>query len=86
MLNFWQVAGARAALRDDSRLALELLGDGRLQIEDLITHRFPLEDVNQAAALVRERSDEKTWLVAVDIGGDDVAEAAASERLAVETR
>jgi hypothetical protein len=35
---------------------------------------------------VRERSDEKTWLVAVDIGGDDVAEAAASERLAVETR
>jgi threonine dehydrogenase-like Zn-dependent dehydrogenase len=86
MLNFWQVAGARAALRDDSRLALELLGDGRLQIEDLITHRFPLEDINQAAALVRERSDEKTWLVAVDIGGTDVAEAAASERLAVETR
>jgi threonine dehydrogenase-like Zn-dependent dehydrogenase len=86
MLNFWRVAGVRAASRDDSRLALELLAAGGLEIEDLITHHFPLTEVNAAAALVRERSDERTWLVAVDIGGRDGAAAAASEWLAVEAR
>jgi L-iditol 2-dehydrogenase len=37
----------------DTRLAYELLQSGRVQVEKLITHRFPLDQVQEAYATAR---------------------------------
>jgi threonine dehydrogenase-like Zn-dependent dehydrogenase len=39
--------------------------DGRLQVDDLITHRFSLADIADAERLVRERY-EPAWMVVIN--------------------
>jgi threonine dehydrogenase-like Zn-dependent dehydrogenase len=65
MVNCWRLVGARGCSRSDARRVLSWLADGRLQIDDLITHRFALADVVAAQHLVLERT-EPAWMVVVN--------------------
>ena len=39
------------------RIGMRLLTSGRLSLEELVTHRFPLDEVNQAFATAREKPE-----------------------------
>jgi threonine dehydrogenase-like Zn-dependent dehydrogenase len=65
MLNCWRLAGARACTREDARQVLSWVTDGRLRIDDLITHRFALSEVGAAVRTVLRRG-EPTWMVVVN--------------------
>lgn len=60
----WKVAGTRNHSRLDAREVLRLLSLGSLEIDDLITHRAPLADVNAAVAKMTSR-DERVWMSVV---------------------
>jgi hypothetical protein len=53
------------------------LATGQLQIDDLITHRFALADVNSALELMETRS-ERTWLISVQVAADEPARSKAA--------
>ncbi|WP_067479081.1 zinc-dependent alcohol dehydrogenase [Actinomadura hibisca] len=55
MLGCWRYVGTRACTRNDTTTALNLLASGKVQAEQLITHRFALDDVNTALTAVAER-------------------------------
>ena len=64
MVNCWRIVGTRACTRTDVTEVLRLLGNGALQIDDLITHRFPLADVAEAVTVMHERT-EPMWMAVV---------------------
>ncbi len=55
MRNCWRLVGTRACTRADTDDVLRLLGTGQLAIDELITHRYALAEVNQALAEMMER-------------------------------
>jgi threonine dehydrogenase-like Zn-dependent dehydrogenase len=63
-LNCWRIIGNRNGTREDARQVTAWMASGELQIDDLITHRFPLREVNAAAAIVRQRA-EPAWMTLV---------------------
>jgi threonine dehydrogenase-like Zn-dependent dehydrogenase len=63
-LNCWRILGNRNGTREDARQVAAWLASGELVIDDLITHRFPLTDVNAAANIVRKRA-EPAWMTLV---------------------
>lgn len=67
MANGYRVAGSRSCTRRDAREVLELLRTGRLAIDDLVTHRVPLPEVNRAVEELTGRG-EGAWLITVDVG------------------
>ncbi len=60
----WGVAGTRNHSRLDALEALRLLGSGRLEIDELITHVRPLADVKDAIATLQSRH-ETVWMSVV---------------------
>ena len=60
----WQLAGTRNCTRNDARRVLELLGSGAVVADDLITHVYPLTEVNQAVRALLERS-EPMWMTLI---------------------
>jgi threonine dehydrogenase-like Zn-dependent dehydrogenase len=56
MTNCWRIVGTRGCTRSDTNKVLEWLGDGRLQLEDLITHKFELKDTLEAVSKLQARS------------------------------
>jgi threonine dehydrogenase-like Zn-dependent dehydrogenase len=62
MRNCWRVIGTRGCTREDAREVLEWLDQGRLQIDDLVTHSFPLAEIGDASRIVLQRP-EPTWMV-----------------------
>jgi threonine dehydrogenase-like Zn-dependent dehydrogenase len=60
----WRVVGTRACTRTDTATVLDLLGSGALHADDLITHRYPLTEVNEVVAAMRERT-EPSWMVVI---------------------
>jgi threonine dehydrogenase-like Zn-dependent dehydrogenase len=64
MVNCWSIVGTRNCTREESHQVLRWLAEGRLHIDDLITHRFPLTEIDAAARMVLERP-EPTWMVVV---------------------
>jgi threonine dehydrogenase-like Zn-dependent dehydrogenase len=65
MLNCWQIKGTRNGTRRDTKDVMRWMVEGALEIDDLITHRFPLSEVAQATKTVWERR-EPTWMVVVN--------------------
>lgn len=65
MVNCWRIIGTRACTRTDAQKALELLGQGALDVEDLITHRYPLAKANEAVAALQNRT-EPIWMAVVN--------------------
>ncbi|GAA2611933.1 alcohol dehydrogenase catalytic domain-containing protein [Actinomadura fulvescens] len=61
MLGCWRFVGTRACTRDDTDTVLRLLATGKVQAERLITHRFALDDVNDALTALDERH-EPMWM------------------------
>ncbi|WP_059005704.1 alcohol dehydrogenase catalytic domain-containing protein [Streptomyces specialis] len=57
----WRFIGTRACTRVDTAAVLDLLGSGALRADELITHRFPLAEVNEAVRLMLGR-DEPMWM------------------------
>lgn len=57
----WKVVGTRNHSRLDAQDVLRLMGSGILEIEDLITHRAPLADVEAAVSKLTSR-DEAVWM------------------------
>ena len=58
-----QVTGGSNARRADVRRAVELLSNGALDVDSLVTHRFPLTQIDAAIAAVRERAGLKVAVV-----------------------
>jgi threonine dehydrogenase-like Zn-dependent dehydrogenase len=56
MIQCWRIVGTRACTRSDTDAVLELLGQRKLDAEDLITHRFSLAEVNRALEATKTRS------------------------------
>ena len=64
MANCWRMVGSRSCTRSDALELIDLLKMGRLEVDDLITHRFPLREVNAAVDTLRNRT-EPTWMIFV---------------------
>ncbi len=56
MIFCWRFVGTRACTRSDTDEVLALLADRKLDAEDLITHRFDLQAVNDALEATRTRT------------------------------
>jgi L-iditol 2-dehydrogenase len=51
------ITGTYSTVPGETRLALDLLRDGRVKVEELITHRFGLADVKRALDMTREAKE-----------------------------
>lgn len=67
MQKCWRIVGTRACTRSDTEDVLELLRSGRLIVDDLITHHFPLAEVNRAMQVMLDRT-EPIWMAVVHPG------------------
>jgi D-arabinose 1-dehydrogenase-like Zn-dependent alcohol dehydrogenase len=56
MMNCWKLAGTRMHSRKDAQTILKWLADGHLQAEELITHRWTLDQIDEAILQLQERS------------------------------
>ena len=65
MVNCWRFVGTRANTRADARDVLALLGAGALDVEELITHRYALADVEKAVAALQSREDP-IWMSVIN--------------------
>lgn len=65
MVNCWRFVGTRANTRSDARHVLRLLAGGALDVDELITHRFPLPEVGRAVAAMQSR-EEPIWMAVVN--------------------
>ena len=61
----WRVVGTRNHSRLDALEALRLLAEGRIAIDDLVTHRRPLDAVDEAVKLLQARN-EPAWMSVVN--------------------
>lgn len=65
MIHCWRFVGTRACTRNDAREVLSMLGSGVLNIDELITHRFPLTDALKAIDAMQSRT-EPMWMTVVN--------------------
>jgi len=65
MVNCWRFVGTRANTRSDVQDVLNLLGSGTLRVDDLITHRFALSDIDRAVDTMQRR-EEPIWMAVVN--------------------
>jgi polar amino acid transport system substrate-binding protein len=62
---------------------LDLLAAGRISVEPLITHRFPIEEARGAYELISGRSNEKYLAILLSYNGEDQIERRIENRSAV---
>lgn len=60
----WKVVGTRNHSRLDAKEVLQLMADGQLILDDLITHRAPLSQVAEAVEQMNSRT-ERVWMSVV---------------------
>jgi len=48
-------------------MVLDLIAKGRIRVDDLITHRFPLERINEAFDVDQRKQDTGAVFVAIEI-------------------
>lgn len=63
-LNCWRLVGVRNHSRADSSTVINLLQSGRLQVDDLKSHEFALEDIDAALEQLKNRS-EPSWMMVI---------------------
>ena len=66
VLKCWTMVGTRANCRADAEECLEWLDKGLLKIDDLITHRFNMNEVEQALESLESRS-APMWLSVINV-------------------
>ncbi|KIX97608.1 uncharacterized protein Z520_06386 [Fonsecaea multimorphosa CBS 102226] len=64
-LNCWRIIGTRGNTPSDQKAVLELLGKGLLTVDDLITHRWPLDQAMEAIQNLQDRS-MPIWMMVVN--------------------
>lgn len=67
MASGWQVLGSDGAGRSDVRLLLDLVRRGRVRLDGMVTHRFPLQDVHAALDAVMDRTGDPVFVVVDDL-------------------
>ncbi|WP_063043427.1 alcohol dehydrogenase catalytic domain-containing protein [Nocardia pseudovaccinii] len=65
MVNCWRFIGTRACTRNDAQDVLKLLETGALDIDELITQRFPLIDTVTAIEQMQQR-EHPMWMTVVN--------------------
>ena len=65
MVNCWRFVGTRSCTRSDARQVLELLATGVLDVDELITQRFPLSEAAIAIDALQRRS-EPMWMTVIN--------------------
>lgn len=60
----WRLVGTRNCTRADARQILDLLGSGAITADDLVTHGYPLTEVNTAVRVLLERA-EPMWMTLI---------------------
>ena len=63
MTNCWRIIGTKNHSRAETRVVLDWLRDGLLKVDDLVTHSFDLQEVDEAVRALRERSSPIWWMV-----------------------
>jgi threonine dehydrogenase-like Zn-dependent dehydrogenase len=61
----WQIIGTRNHSRIDTHEVTQLMARGQLHIDDLITHKLPLTEVERAVKILRAR-DEPVWMSVIN--------------------
>jgi threonine dehydrogenase-like Zn-dependent dehydrogenase len=64
------IPSASFAMRDiypEQRQVLELVAQGKLRTQDLITHRFPLDRINEAFEIAQDKDRTGAIFVAIDV-------------------
>ena len=61
MRNLWRIVATRACTRTDATQVLNLLKTGALQVDELITHNFPLTEAVEGVATMQQRP-EPMWM------------------------
>lgn len=61
MANCWRIIGTRCCTRTDALQVLDLLAAGTLNVNELITHHFPLAEIGRAIEVMQDRS-EPIWM------------------------
>lgn len=56
MVNCWRWIGTRNHCRANALTVFDWLQDGRLKVDDLITHRYSFNDVEEANRVFHDRS------------------------------
>jgi threonine dehydrogenase-like Zn-dependent dehydrogenase len=56
MTNCWKIVGIRNHSRNDALTVLSWLGEGRLNADDLITHKWEFKEIETAIERIRDRS------------------------------
>lgn len=65
MINCWQIVGSRNQSRADAQMALRWLAEGSLNIDDLISHKYKLDDIDTAIARLHDRS-LPVWMMVIN--------------------
>lgn len=71
MSKAWRFVGNRAHTRDDAEQILNWLQSGELDMSDLITHRFPLEEAHSAIEAIETRN-EPLWMTVIEVIPENV--------------
>lgn len=61
MINMWRLVGSRGCTRTDTDQILALLGSGALAADELVTHRWPLSELDTAFEALTTRR-EPMWV------------------------
>lgn len=61
MAQMWRLVGSRGCTRTDTDQVIALLGGGVLSVDDLVTHRWPLAELDAAVEMLATRS-EPLWV------------------------
>lgn len=56
MVNCWRIVGTRSNTRSDTKFVLNLLESGSMNVDELITHQFPLREIKHAVSTLQNRS------------------------------
>lgn len=66
MMHCWRFIGTRAYTRADADDVLRLLESRELNIDELITHRFPLREAVKAVDAMQQRIDNPMWMTVIN--------------------
>ncbi|MBI3127095.1 MAG: alcohol dehydrogenase catalytic domain-containing protein [Candidatus Tectomicrobia bacterium] len=62
------VIGSRAGLAEDFERAVRLVASGRIDLEPLVTHRFPLRDIQRGFEFIEKGGDGGTLRAVIEVG------------------
>lgn len=62
----WAIVGCRGHAREHQNKIIQWLTEGKLSVDDLITHRFPFSDVENVIKRIEDRQ-EPMWLTVIDV-------------------